>query len=179
MLFNKALYSPDVSLKIAVMFPTDFDMNQIKTLFVSTCSNLGLQQKLISYPISFNDSKQALKNIESAITKECENGSANMFWFIIPPSFKTYYKNLKQFTLKAGVGRNSQFAVTSTLQKKGMASILTKILLQMAAKVGNKLWVPKVPSRLYNCGVLLIGIESYSDQSSKSNVISYCSNTNK
>jgi hypothetical protein len=117
-----------------------------------------LQQKLISYPISFNDSRQALKNIETSIAKECENGSANMFWFIIPPNFKSYYKNLKQMTLKAGVDKNSQIAVTSTLQKKGVNSIITKILLQMAAKVGNKLWVPKIPSRVFNCGVLLIGI---------------------
>ena len=81
-----------------------------------------------------------------------------MFWFIIPPNFKSYYKNLKQMTLKAGVDKNSQIAVTSTLQKKGVNSIITKILLQMAAKVGNKLWVPKIPSRVFNCGVLLIGI---------------------
>jgi hypothetical protein len=38
-----------------------------------------------------------------------------------------------------------------------MASILTKILLQMAAKVGNKLWVPKVSQKLQSSGVLLIG----------------------
>jgi hypothetical protein len=50
--------------------------------------------------------------------------------------------------LKAGISMNSQVTLTSTLQKKGFNSILTKILLQMAVKVGNKLWVPKLPQKV-------------------------------
>lgn len=91
------------------------------------------------------------------MTKASANGTANVFWFIIPPNFKTQYKSIKRLCLKTGIEKVSQVCVTSTLQKKGMASILTKILLQMAAKVGNKLWVPKVSQKLQNSGVLLIG----------------------
>ena len=29
----------------------------------------------------------------------------------------------------------------------------------MAAKVGNKLWVPKIPEKVLTYGVLMIGIE--------------------
>ena len=62
-----------------------------------------------------------------------------------------------------------------------MQSIVTKILLQMTAKVGNKLWVPKVPSKLtVSSGILMIGIENYGDQSDKSmNILSYCSNSDR
>jgi hypothetical protein len=64
--------------------------------------------------------------------------------------------------------------------KKGFNSILTKILLQMAAKVGNKLWVPRVSAKLAGSGLVLIGIESYADSLNRnSNVLSYCCNTNK
>jgi hypothetical protein len=68
-----------------------------------------------------------------------------MFWFIIPANFKHQYKNLKRMLLNSKIERNSQVTVSNTLQKKGFASILTKILLQMTAKIGNKLWVPKIP----------------------------------
>lgn len=179
MLFNKALYSPDVCLKVAVFYPNEFEFQPIKRLFDSTCQNLGLQQKMIIYQMAFNDQRQALKNIEGNIVKECESGSTNIFWFIIPSNFKSQYKALKRLTLKTGVDKNSQIAVTNTLQKKGVASILTKILLQMAAKVGNKLWVPKIPSRVASSGLMVVGIENYSDKSNKTlNVMSFCSNTN-
>jgi hypothetical protein len=36
----------------------------------------------------------------------------------------------------------------ATIRKKNMMSIATKILLQIIAKRGNTLWVPKVPSNL-------------------------------
>ncbi len=60
--------------------------------------------------------------------------------------------------LKVDIAKNSQVCVTTTLQKKGAQSIVTKILLQIAAKVGNKLWVPRVPTKILHTGVLIIGI---------------------
>lgn len=99
---------------------------------------------------------------------------------MLPPSYKTNYPSLKKIVLNAGIEKNSQVTLTSTFQKKGFASVLTKILLQMAAKVGNKLWVPKIPAKVASTGILMIGIESYADQSDKSNnILSFCGNTNK
>lgn len=46
MLFNKALYNHNVELKATVFVPNDFDFNGIKSLFSSTCTNLGLTQSL-------------------------------------------------------------------------------------------------------------------------------------
>ena len=70
------------------------------------------------------------------------DNKSNMFWFILPNSFKTHYSAIKKIVLKSQV--NSQVSLVSTMQKKGFASVFTKILLQMAAKLGNKLWVPKI-----------------------------------
>ena len=71
--------------------------------------------------------------------------------------------------------------MTSTIQKKGVKSIVTKILLQMATKVGNKLWVPKIPNKLTSSsGILMIGIENYGDQINKNmNILSFCSNSDR
>jgi hypothetical protein len=83
-----------------------------------------------------------------------------MFWFIIPPNFKSQYKALKRMTLKAGVEVNSQVTVSSNLSaiEKKVQTVFTKVLLQMAAKIGNKLWLPKISSKVQSSGVMFIGI---------------------
>lgn len=158
MLFNKNLFSRDVNLKLYIIHPNDFDFGPIKSLLDSTSGNLGLQYKLNINPINFKDNKIALKAIETALKAECESKNSNIFWFIIPPSFKTQYKLVKRMTLKSELEINSQVTISTNLQKKGFQSIFTKILLQMAAKLGNKLWVPKISQRITNSGVLLIGM---------------------
>ncbi len=100
----------------------------------------------------------SMKAIQQIIFDQSQNNNSNAFWFIIPPNYKSQYKHIKRLTLKANVQKISQITVTSTLQKKGFASICTKILLQMVVKIGNKLWVPKLSSRLEGLGVMLIGI---------------------
>lgn len=58
-------------------------------------------------------------------------------------SMTNIYKDLKQFLLteKSII---SQVATERTMRKKNLQSIATKILLQIIAKRGNTLWVPKL-----------------------------------
>jgi hypothetical protein len=67
-------------------------------------------------------------------------------------------------TLKANIQMKSQFTLISTLNKKGFNAICTKILLQMATKVGNKLWLPQISQRLTSIGVMIIGIDHAADK---------------
>lgn len=53
----------------------------------------------------------------------------------------------------------TQVALTSTLGKKGFASILTKILIQISSKIGNIPWAPKLPTLLPQ-KTILIGVDS-------------------
>lgn len=46
----------------------------------------------------------------------------------------------------------------ATLRKNNLRSIATKILLQIIAKRGNTLWVPKVPKNIGN--VMLVAFET-------------------
>lgn len=46
----------------------------------------------------------------------------------------------------------------ATLRKKNLQSIATKILLQIIAKRGNTLWVPKIPSNLG--GAMMVAFEN-------------------
>ena len=49
-------------------------------------------------------------------------------------------------------------ATETTIRKKNVQSIATKILLQMIAKRGNTLWVPKIPSNLG--GAMMIAFDN-------------------
>lgn len=72
----------------------------------------------------------------------------------------------------------SQFVVETTLRKKGVQSIHTKLLLQIIAKRGNILWAPQLSAKLSDrlAGTCLIAIDSASKGST--NVISSCGTTN-
>lgn len=181
-LFNKQLFNCSVALRIGVLMPNTFDFSQAKDLLRTTCANLGLEHKVSTFLLKFQDSKGILKNIEEIVMRECSSAkeAPNIFWVLLPNNFKTSYSAIKKIMLRCGIEKNSQVSLVSTLQGKNFASILTKILLQMAAKVGNKPWVPKVSSKLGGSGVMLVGIESCRDTTSSGmKVLSYCSSCNK
>ena len=78
---------------------------------------------------------------------------------------KTAYPKLKQYTLVGDSNSNvlTQFVTDGTLRRKsGAQSVHTKLLLQMAAKRGNILWVPSYDDELDRklAGVMLIGLDS-------------------
>lgn len=72
----------------------------------------------------------------------------------------------------------TQVSLTSTLAKKGFASIITKILIQIASKLGNVPWCPRI-SKSMSRGIMMIGMEIARDTSNKKNmIITYCSTVN-
>ena len=101
MLFNKPLYSSEIFMKIGLICPSDFDISQIKSLMQSTCKNLDLGHQLVHLPIRFQDSRTTLKNIEQSITRS--DNECNIFWFILPNSFKLQYGSLKKLLLSKGI----------------------------------------------------------------------------
>ena len=72
-----------------------------------------------------------------------------MLFIAIPNNLKTQYKKLKEFCLFS-LKVVSQIACQSTLGKKNVQSIATKILLQIIAKRGNVLWVPSFSTKIQN-----------------------------
>ena len=68
--------------------------------------------------------------------------------------------------------------VQNTLNKKGFNSIITKILLQMASKVGNTPWLPKAPQAV-GSKTMMIGIDTAADKVQKGIIASYCASITK
>jgi hypothetical protein len=57
---------------------------------------------------------------------------------------KNQYKDIKIMTLKHKLV--TQVVTENTMRKKNLRSIATKVLLQIIAKRGNILWVPRITS---------------------------------
>ena len=68
----------------------------------------------------------------------------------------------------------TQMTLINTLKKKNQQSIVTKILLQINAKVGNILWSPRPPKNLRK--TMIIGIDHASDKVQKGTIVSYVAN---
>jgi hypothetical protein len=69
---------------------------------------------------------------------------------------KTQYKQIKVKSVESNQ-MLTQVMVDSQLSKKGFQSIATKILLQIIAKRGNTLWVPRPLCIIDNC--MLVGYD--------------------
>ena len=180
MLFDKEIYNNNIPVNVNAIHPSEFDFIQVEKLFASTCKNLGLSYRLNPIKINFRDGARAMKEIESIIIdKEGKFDDIDLNWFIIPPNMKAQYRVIKRMSSEDQNPKVTQVTLTSTLGKKGFASILTKILIQISCKVGNIAWAPKVSSALSH-KVMLLGIDHRKDKvNSKSDVVAYCSTTNK
>lgn len=76
---------------------------------------------------------------------------------VLTNQLKGQYKKIKNSALV----RNRivcQMTTDTTLRKKNLQSIATKILLQIIAKRGNTLWVPRTPSNLG--GAMMVAFDS-------------------
>lgn len=91
-----------------------------------------------------SDLRKGVSIIGSMIIKAVKD-ECNVCCIIIPNPMRTQYKKIKHVAL---VEQKvvCQIVNENTLRKKGLQSIATKILLQIIAKRGNTLWVPKTNS---------------------------------
>ena len=111
-----------------------------------------------------------MNTIDSAVRKE----KINVCFVVIPNFLKHNYQDIKKQCLqKSNV--ISQCAVESTLKKKNLQSIATKILLQMIAKRGNILWVPKLSTSLKDTMIMAFD----KAKASRSTVLSCCATINE
>jgi hypothetical protein len=93
------------------------------------------------------DYRKGLSQIEAMLKKAVEREECNICLIILPNSMKTQYKKVKAEALLHHKVV-CQVTTDGTLKKKNLQSIATKILLQIIAKRGNTLWVPRLPAGL-------------------------------
>ena len=102
----------------------------------------------------------------------------NLVFLVLPASLKAQYPKIKRWALKSSSHIITQVALESTLGKKGFSSIATKLLIQIAAKVGNIPWAPELPKNSFD-RVMIVGVDSASDKQLKDKtVVGFCATLN-
>ncbi len=137
-LFSQPIYQAKHKIKLAILY-FRADLRDLIKTFESTSRNLQVDLSYEKYEL--RDERNAIDDIKRTLRKAVDNGT-NICLIVIPPNMKTQYKRIKE----ASLIENQivcQVAVEATLRKKNAQSIATKILLQIIAKRGNTLWVPK------------------------------------
>lgn len=111
--------------------------------------------------------------IDNMIHKATDKEGCNICLIVLPNQMKTQYKKIKHLALNKHK-IVCQITTEGTLRKKNLQSIATKILLQIIAKRGNTLWVPKIPQGLPP--TMMIAFESC--KSNSKNTIAMCATVN-
>ena len=98
--------------------------------------------------------KDWIKDLDKDFSK---NGLPKFVVSIVGPQNKDLYNQLKDFMYNE-VGLEHQNLKPKSLEKNGM-SVVSKIILQIAAKLGFKLWETERPREISK-KTMLIGIET-------------------
>lgn len=95
---------------------------------------------------------------------------------VLPNQMKPFYKQIKKASLLTDTPILTQMVLEATLKKKGLESILTKIILQIAAKAGNTLWVSSSNSQP-NQKIMIVGVHQTGKVGNKGRVVTAFSST--
>ena len=112
-----------------------------------------------------------VNKIEEQISRGIEEG-LNLCCIIIPGNMKTQYKSIKIASIRMEIA--TQILTDIKLKNKSMQSIATKVLLQIIAKRGNTLWVPKATCKLEH--TMLAGFDN--SKIGSKNLLAICATIN-
>jgi len=162
-LHSQPLFSSKHNLTVTIIHTKNADIGPMITTLETTSRKLKVDIMIKKQETPMFKDRDAISGMEKAL-KAYEN--TNILMVVLPGNLKTAYPKLKQelLTIKSGKEMISQFVVENTLRKKGVQSIHTKLLLQMAAKRGNILWVPSYSEQMNNVldKTCIMGLDSSS-----------------
>ena len=168
-LFSQPLFSSREKLNIGLLYTDRTDVEGIERVFTNTCRNLRVKFNFVKENVGDTRDRKITEKYCRIMEDMVKQDHVNILFIVIPPNMKTQYKRLKDFSLHT-LGVVSQVAVESTLNKKNNQSIITKLLLQINAKVGNILWSPS--AQINTSGMMIVGIDN--SCAGRKNIVSLC-----
>lgn len=158
-----------MGLFVGYFAQTDFVSidKSLKKLATESAINITIHSKSFG---QFNNNR-SLDDVKDFIHQKSSQSKENsVVMVIIPNQMKPFYKQIKKMSLLESSPIITQIVLEATFKKKGLDSILTKILLQVTAKTGNSLWVPYTKHRL-NRKVMIVGVHQTSKLGNKKKVV--------
>eukprot|EP01017_Pseudomicrothorax_dubius_P019013 TRINITY_DN2093_c0_g1_i6.p1 TRINITY_DN2093_c0_g1~~TRINITY_DN2093_c0_g1_i6.p1 ORF type:complete len:362 (+),score=85.72 TRINITY_DN2093_c0_g1_i6:49-1086(+) len=116
--------------------------------------------------------KKSVGEIEEVLLRRLER-RCDIVVIILPGQIKSAYKSIKKICY-LDLALLSQVVMTMTLHKKGYEPICSKLLQQIAAKRGSKLWIVERPAALPP-KLMLVGANISNDKAEAARaVIGFC-----
>jgi len=149
-LYNKPIFQCKHRINCTILHFKGSDINSLLGTFKTTSRNLGVEMDINVREMEGHSEKDISKAIRGT------NKNVNICLIVLPNNMKNDYKRIKYNSLMDGM--LTQVVTDGTLRKKNLQSIATKVLLQIIAKRGNTLWVPKTLREVY--GAMLIAFDT-------------------
>jgi hypothetical protein len=146
-LYNKPIYASKHSIRCGIIYFAGQDTRCLLDTFESTARNLRVKLETVKLNAGDFDFRKAISMIGDMLRKAVDREECNICLIILPNQLKAQYKKVKAEALLHHK-IVCQITTDGTLKKKNLQSIATKILLQIIAKRGNTLWVPRLPANL-------------------------------
>lgn len=175
-LFNKPLYSTKETINFLLVHFSNFDPKGLLNIFKSTADMMRLKLNPKECNLGDFNVKKAMSDIETLLADKGNKikDSHNLVLFVLPDALKSQYKKLKKWALLSQSEIVTQMTLESTMNKKGFNSIATKILIQIAVKVGNTPWIPEPPKGISE-KIMIMGIDSSTDKEARNqSVVGIC-----
>ena len=134
-------------MRCGIIYFSGQDTRSLLETFESTSRNLRVKVETVKLNAGDFDFRKGIALIEAQLKKAVEREECNICLIILPNPMRTQYKKVKAEALLHHKVI-CQITTEATLKKKNLQSIATKILLQIIAKRGNTLWVPRLPDNL-------------------------------
>lgn len=171
-LFNKPLYSSKEVVNMLLVSFSNFDPKNLLSIFKSTADMMKLKINFKESNLGEFNVKKAMGDIETLLADKGKKikDNHNLVLFVLPDALKSQYKKVKKWALLSESEIVTQITLESTLNKKGFNSIATKILIQIAVKVGNTPWMPEPPKGISD-KLMIMGIDSSTDKESRGQTV--------
>lgn len=175
-LFNKALFKNKVELNLLIIHFDFRRLEDVKNIFTSTSKNLILPLKIAEKNLGMFDNN-ALEALETCVENKKKN--FNLILFVLPAKAKSKYPDIKKWCYSdQNHSVSSQVVLDSKLSNpKSTQTVCTKLLLQMAVKIGNILWVPQPPKSDSKIMIVAMAIAKVAE--SRNSVVAYNSTKDK
>ena len=162
-MFDRPVYKANIPLKCCLLHFNGMDVYNVKKIMETTAKNIDLKLEFKVANVGQYFASEAFEILAKELQHQHQKNYHNIYFIILPPEARGVYPKLKNLCF-CELGVSLQIALETFLQKREFATIATKLLLQMAAKVGNVLWVPRSEILVKN-DVMVIGFNSGSEKS--------------
>lgn len=174
--FKKPVYEDAGAFPWAIVHFKDFSPVNLIQTFRELARTFELE---LEKPTTFNLNdcmgRKSVSEIEDVLYRKIDK-KFDMVVVVLPNQVRFAYKNIKKICYLE-LALLSQVVMTKTFEKKGYESICAKILHQIAAKRGSKLWVVQAPQYLPQ-KIMLIGANISNDKGESSrSVVGFCATT--